>query len=290
MRPLRAQTPIDVQPSSYLSTLTFGHLLLVALVQGITEFLPVSSSAHLVLIPVFTGWEDQGLSIDIAAHLGSLGAVAVYFRKDVSDLVHGLVVAACWQPDGNSRLALLLAVASVPTILVGALLISLNTGPFRSIEVVAWATLVGAIALFVADRMTLCPRNTHNMSIKHAVIIGLAQVLALIPGASRAGVTITAALLCGCERREAARFSMLLSIPIVLAAGAFSAFQVAVQGEAALTHAALTSAALAFAASYATITLMMEWLRRSSYMPFVVYRAILGIGLLWWLYGNDNFL
>ncbi len=262
----------------------------MALVQGITEFLPVSSSAHLVLIPAVTGWTDQGLNIDIAAHLGSLAAVAVYFRSDVSSLASGVMVAVLWKPDGNSRLALLLAVASVPTILVGAFLVALNTGSFRNAEIVAWATLAGAIALLVADRMTLRTSTTQNMSIKHAILIGLAQILALIPGASRAGVTITAALLCGYDRREAARFSMLLSIPVVLAASAFSAFQIAARGEVALTYAALISAALAFAASYATITLMMQWLRNASYMPFIVYRAILGIGLLWWLHGSGNFL
>jgi len=150
--------------------------------------------------------------------------------------------------------------------------------------------LAGAIALLVADRMTLRTSTTQNMSAKHAVIIGLAQILALIPGASRAGVTITAALLCGYERREAARFSMLLSIPVVLAASAFSAFQISLRGEVALTYAALISAVLAFVASYATITFMMQWLRKASYMPFVIYRTMLGIGLLWWLYGSDKLL
>jgi undecaprenyl-diphosphatase len=128
------------------------------------------------------------------------------------------------------------------------------------------------------------------MRISHALVIGLAQTLALIPGASRAGVTITAALLCGYERREAARFSMLLSIPIVLAAGSFNAFEIASQGEAALTQAALISAVLAFVASYAAITFMMEWLRRASYMPFVIYRVALGTGLLWWVYGSSNLI
>ena len=262
----------------------------MALVQGITEFLPVSSSAHLVLIPAVTGWTDQGLNIDIAAHLGSLAAVAVYYQKDVFCLARGVMAALCWRPDGNSRLALLLAVASVPAILAGALLVSLTASSFRNAEIVAWATLAGAIALLIADRMGLRTSNTQSMSIRHAIIIGLAQILALIPGASRAGVTITAALLCGYERREAARFSMLLSMPVVLAASTFSAFQIAARGEVALTYAALISAALAFAASYVTISLMMQWLRRASYMPFVIYRATLGIGLLWWLYGSGNFL
>ena len=169
-------------------------------------------------------------------------------------------------------------------------MVSLTTSPFRNSEVIAWATLAGAIALLVADRMTLHTSTTQNMGVKHAVIIGLAQILALIPGASRAGVTITAALLCGYERREAARFSMLLSIPVVLAASAFSAFQIALRGEVALTYAALISAVLAFVASYATITFMMQWLRKASFMPFVIYRTMLGIGLLWWLYGSDKLL
>ena len=270
--------------------MTLAHLLLVALVQGITEFLPVSSSAHLVLIPVLAGWTDQGLNIDIAAHLGSLGAVVIYFRQDMYNLVRGVLLALRWRPDAGSRLALLLAVASTPTILMGALLVNLNAGLFRDVEVIAWATLAGAMALLVADRFTLRPRSTKDMSISHALVIGLAQTLALIPGASRAGVTITAALLCGYERREAARFSMLLSIPIVLAAGGFNVFEIAARGETALTQAALISAVLAFAASYAAITFMMEWLRRASYMPFVIYRVALGTGLLWWVYGSSNLI
>lgn len=270
--------------------MTLAHLLLVALVQGITEFLPVSSSAHLVLIPAVAGWADQGLSIDIASHLGSLGAVIVYFRQDMYKLVRGILLALRWRPDAGSRLALLLAVASTPTILVGALLVNLNAGLFRDVEVIAWATLAGAMALLVADRFTFTSHSPKDMSISHAFVIGLAQILALIPGASRAGVTITAALLCGYERREAARFSMLLSIPIVFAAGGFNAFQIAAQGEAALTHAALMSAILSFAASYAAITFMMEWLRRASYMPFVIYRVALGTGLLWWVYRSSNLI
>ena len=270
--------------------MTLAHLLLVALVQGITEFLPVSSSAHLVLIPVLAGWTDQGLNIDIAAHLGSLGAVVVYFRRDMYNLARGVLLGLLWRPDAGSRLALLLAFASTPTILVGALLVNLNAGLFRDVEVIAWATLTGAIALLVADRFTLSPRSTKEMRISHALVIGLAQTLALIPGASRAGVTITAALLCGYERREAARFSMLLSIPIVLAAGGFNVFEIAARGETALTQAALISAVLAFVASYAAITFMMEWLRRASYMPFVIYRVALGTGLLWWVYGSSNLI
>ena len=238
--------------------MTLAHLLLVALVQGITEFLPVSSSAHLVLIPVLAGWTDQGLNIDIAAHLGSLGAVVVYFRQDMYNLVRGVLLALRWRPDAGSRLALLLAVASTPTILVGALLVNLNAGLFRDVEVIAWATLTGAIALLVADRFSLRPRSTKEMSISHALVIGLAQILALIPGAS--------------------------------AAGGFSVFEIAARGETALTQAALISAVLASAASYAAITFMMEWLRRASYMPFVIYRVALGTGLLWWVYGSSNLI
>ena len=264
--------------------MTLVHLLLVALVQGVTEFIPVSSSAHLVLLPTVTGWVDQGLNIDIAAHLGSLAAVIVYLHRDIIGLIRGSANIFLGRANADGRLTLLLVVASTPAILVGGILVNFNANLFRNIEVVAWATLIGAAVLMAADKLSPRSRVIRDMTVKEALGIGIAQILALVPGASRAGVTITAALFCGYERREAARFSMLLSIPIILAAGGFNAAQLAVQGEIALTQAVLLTAALSFLASYIAINLMMEWLRRASYMPFIIYRIAIGVSLLLCIY------
>ena len=260
--------------------MTLAHLLLVSVIQGITEFLPVSSSAHLALIPSATGWVDQGLNIDIAAHIGSLGAVILYLRQDLVSLVKG-------EANQDSKLLLILLVASAPAIAAGALLVQMDANLFRSIEVIAWATLIGAIALLLADNFTLQLRNINDMTFKHALLIGCIQILALIPGASRAGVTITGYLLCGYTRNEAARFSMLLSIPVILAAAGFNAVQIINEGEVALTKSAVVTVFLAFLTSYVTISVMMSWLRRASYTPFIIYRLGLGLLLLWWIYSGS---
>tara|TARA_B100000315_G_scaffold207884_1_gene202810 strand:- start:620 stop:1432 length:813 start_codon:yes stop_codon:yes gene_type:complete len=264
--------------------LTLAHLLLVALVQGVTEFIPVSSSAHLILLPTVTGWVDQGLNIDIAAHLGSLAAVIVYLHQDIICLLRGSANILLGRANADGRLILWLVVASAPAILVGGILVNFNANLFRNIEIVAWATLIGAAVLMVVDKFGPKSRVIKNMTVKEALGIGIAQILALVPGASRAGVTITAALFCGYDRREAARFSMLLSIPIILAAGGFNAAQLTVRGEIALTQAALLTAALSFLVSYITINFMMEWLRHASYMPFIIYRIAIGVTLLLCIY------
>ena len=267
--------------------MTLAHLLLVSVIQGITEFLPVSSSAHLALIPSATGWVDQGLNIDIAAHIGSLGAVILYLRQDLVRLVKGASKAFTMETNQDSKLLLILLVASAPAIAAGALLVQMDANLFRSIEVIAWATLIGAAALLMADNFTLQLRNINDMTFRHALLIGCIQILALIPGASRAGVTITGSLLCGYTRNEAARFSMLLSIPVILAAAGFNAVQIINEGEVALTKSAVVTVFLAFLTSYVTISVMMSWLRRASYTPFIIYRLGLGLLLLWWIYSGS---
>ena len=152
--------------------MTLAHLLLVSVIQGITEFLPVSASAHLALIPSATGWVDQGLNIDIAAHIGSLGAVMLYLRQDLVRLVKGASKAVTMEAHQDSQLLLILLVASAPAIAAGAFLVQMDANLFRSIEVIAWATLIGAIALLLADNFTLQLRNINDITFKHALLIG----------------------------------------------------------------------------------------------------------------------
>jgi len=264
-------------------SLSLVQIVVLALLQGLTEFLPISSSAHLILVPVLTGWPDQGIEIDIAVHVGTLGAVLLYLRIEVLATCRGLGGLLCRRQGGEERLALSLVVATLPLLLAGGLLALLGaTEALRNPVVIAVATVAGAVVLYAADRWCRTADGLADIGAGRGLLIGLAQVLALVPGASRAGVTITAARLLGLERREAARYSMLLSVPAILAAGGYLGLKLAEAGDARFGLAALAAALLAFLAALIAIWLMMRWLQRASYTPFVLYRLLLGLGLAWW--------
>jgi undecaprenyl-diphosphatase len=261
------------------------QLIVIATVQGLTEFLPISSSAHLIVIPRFTNWQDQGLGVDVAVHVGTLGAVAVYFRRDIGAMLAGLVAAASGRPThAGARMAGLLIVATIPVVVVGGALHALGfEESLRRVDVIG-ATMAGfGVLLFVADRAGTTVRRLEHLGARGAIFIGLAQVLALVPGTSRAGITITAARILGFERRDAARFSMLLSIPTIAGAGLLKGVDLYRSGDVDLGLSAAFAAALAFLVALASIAVMMAWLRRAGFTPFVVYRVIAGAALLiWW--------
>ena len=260
------------------------HILILAVVQGITEFLPISSSGHLILTSQILGWPDQGLIIDIATHIGTLFAVLLYFWRDILLMLSGLSRQITGRSGPGTRLALYVIVASIPVFLAGYFgkdFIGLN---LRSAEVIAWTTLGFGILLWVADKFGMTLRTIEHLSWGGVLFIGLAQVLALIPGTSRSGITITAARLLGMERREAARFSMFLSIPTIIGAGVLSGYDLFKAGDMALGLDALIAAALAFLTAILAIWTLMQWLRRSSFTPFVIYRILLATGLLYWVY------
>lgn len=269
------------------------HIVVLALIQGITEFLPISSSAHLVLVPVLTGWPDQGLVIDVAVHVGTLLAVILYFRRDVAEMGLGFVRLLAGGREREARLALQLVIASVPAFGAGLLLHELAGTLFRPegvnvvfvTAVIAWTTIGFGVLLWLADRFCISVRRVEHLGYGDAILVGLAQALALIPGTSRSGITMTAGRVLGLERAEAARFSLLLSIPVIAGAGALAAKDVYDAGDLVLGQDALLAAALAFVSALAAIALMMRWLRRASFTPFVVYRLLLGAGLLYYLYG-----
>ena len=258
------------------------QILVLAVTQGVTEFLPVSSSGHLALLPAVFGWPDQGLLLDVAVHFGTLGAVCAYLRGDLRRVLRALASPGA-RDAAARRLALHLAVATCPVAVAGLAVFVAAGDVLRDAEVIAWATIGFGLLLYVADRAGGAARRLDGMTLWDALGIGVCQVFALIPGASRAGVAITAARLLGFDRREAARFSMLLSIPTVLAAAALAAAGLARADAAAWRDAAL-AAALAFAAALAAIALLMRWLRRSGFAPFVVWRLVLGAALLAWLH------
>ena len=256
------------------------HLVILALVQGLTEFIPVSSSAHLILpAQVFGGFEDQGTGIDVAAHVGSLGAVMLYFRREVAGLLVGAGQVARRRIGPEGRLLLLLAAATVPFLIVAvALALSGAADALRDPVVIAWASIGFGVILWAADRT---PQRVAHLPERFgaAVTIGLAQCLALIPGTSRSGITMTAARFLGYDRTQAARFSMLLSIPTIAASGLYLATDLGEGGGTALAPALLV-AALSFVAAYLAIGLFLRLTRSVSYTPFVAYRIALGIALL----------
>ncbi len=261
------------------------HLIVVAVVQGLTEFLPISSSAHLILVPLAADWPDQGPTIDIAVHLGTLGAVMLYFRQDVASMFFGLLALLRGRFDGNAQLFLLIVLGTLPALAVGYVLVSRGyLVHLRSPMVIAWATVLFGLLLWGVDRMCLRVNRMEQLGYGGILLIGVAQTLALIPGTSRAGITITAARGLGYERPDAARISLLLSIPIILAAASYASLGVVRSGPLALGLDALIAAALAFVTALLAVALMMRWLRHASYTPFVIYRLVLGAGLLYWVY------
>ncbi|WP_238365077.1 undecaprenyl-diphosphate phosphatase [Mesobacterium pallidum] len=270
--------------------MTLYHLILVAVIQGITEFLPISSSGHLILLPGLTGMQDQGQAIDVAVHLGTLGAVVLYFWADVRGAVLGLPRLLTGRVDTpGARLAFLLSVATVPVILAGlALKLTGLDEALRSVAVIAWTMLGFGVVLWVADRCGPSVKTEADWSLGDAVKLGLWQAVALIPGTSRSGICITGARFMGYDRHGAAKISMLMSIPTILASGVLLGAEVATDPAiGGQWRDILVGAALAFGAALLALTLMMRLLRSVSFTPYVVYRVVFGVFLLWWAYGGS---
>ncbi|MEO9902570.1 undecaprenyl-diphosphate phosphatase [Nisaea sp.] len=260
------------------------HLAILALVQGITEFLPISSSGHLVLVPYMMDWKDQGLMLDVAVHVGTLGAVMVYAWREIGMMLTGFWKLVRGRVDQGTRLMLQLIVGSIPVVIAGYTLNKYAGGMLRSVEIIGWTTLGFGLLLGLADRVGMTVRRLEHMSYGGALAIGMAQVLALIPGTSRSGITMTMARFLGFERADAARFSLLLSIPAIAGAGTLSGIELWQSGDVSLTRDAMTAAGLAFGSALVAITLMMTWLKHAGFMPFVVYRVLLGALLLYMVY------
>ena len=257
--------------------MTHFQIILLSLVQGLTEFLPISSSAHLILVNRWLGYADEGLLFDVAAHCGSLVAVVVFFRRDLLAIAGNRPVMDLDQLPGH-RVGLWLVLATIPIAVIGLTCADLIESQLRSTLVIGWSTLIFGILLGVADRFAR--GRDRELSLPMTVSIGLSQVLALIPGASRSGVTITAGLFLGLTAEKAARLSFLLAIPAVGAASAFGLLQVSQQ----IAHVSLADFALAVAVSggsaYLCIALFLKAIVRIGMMPFVWYRLVLGAVLL----------
>ena len=283
--------------------MTFLQLLIIAIVQGITEFLPISSSGHLILIPHLTDFSDQGPLIDVAVHVGSLLAIIVYFFKDVLVLARGgfasigVGVKAPNAP-AERRLFWWIVLGTIPAVAFG---LAIKLGAFNSIaevffnitiidgdlmssirftDLIAFNLIFYGILLGVADRVGREVKQFEDMSWRDGLIVGIAQALAIIPGTSRSGVTMTAARFLGYKRVEAARFSFLLSIPAVAGAGVLIVPEIFEQGTA-LAWDALVAGVLTFIAAFATMAFLMNFLKRASMLVFVLYRVAMGAALLY---------
>jgi len=257
--------------------LSLFTLIFLALIQGVTEFLPISSSAHLILAPDAGGFEDQGVLIDLMAHMGSLVAVLVYFRKDVGAVLSGQSALMRGRMNEGGKLALLIAAATPPVIIVGgAVYLAGFVEALRSPVIIAWAMVIFSVPLWAADHFGRRSVTTQTLSFKGAALIGLAQVLALIPGASRSGVTMTAGRALGMTRTEASRFSMLISIPVTAAFGLAALIELARGAEAGINLMdGLLVAVFSFFAAWAAIAVLMKFVGRIGFLPFVVYRLAL---------------
>lgn len=266
--------------------MTLFHLFLVAAIQGLTEFLPVSSSGHLALLPTITGAPDQGLAIDVAAHVGTLFAVVAYFWADVKIALGGTLRLMQGRIDTpGAFLALCLVIATLPVALVGAALkLTGLDEALRSVAVIGWAMLGFGLVLYWADKTGAQDRVTEQWRLKDALAMGLAQALALIPGTSRSGITITAARKLGYDRESSAKLAMLMSIPTIAASGLLLGVDVMQEAHWAVARDGLIAAIFAFVAALLALTLMMRLLRSVSFTPYVIYRVLLGILLLIYAY------
>ena len=266
--------------------MSMTQIFLLAIIQGVTEFLPVSSSGHLNLLHGLTDLPDQGIIIDVAVHAGTLLAVMIYFRHDVLRLLHGgieiLNPQSAKKPSENKIAAIQIIIATLPILPVGALLVLTGwIDLLRDPKVVAWATIIFALPLFLADHFRQSNISVAATGWRGATIIGCAQIFALIPGASRAGVTITAARTLGCTRQDAARFSMLLSIPVIVIFAGLGLMDLLVAGDLTLIGNAALAAVLAAATALVSIHLFMKMTAKLSLLPFVLYRLVLGASLLY---------
>ena len=260
------------------------HLAVLAFIQGITEFLPVSSSAHLVLVPKFLDMPDQGLLLDVAVHVGTLGAVMLYLWRDMISMLSGIGQVMRGRNAPGIRLLGFMVLGTLPVIGAGFAMNSYYPEGIRSIEVIAWATLGFGVLLLITDQIGMTLRRIEHLGFGDVLVIGIAQVLALIPGTSRSGICMTAARVLGMERADAARFSMLLSIPAILGAGTLKGYELWKSGDAALTSDAFVGAGMSFIMALIAIALMMAWLKRASFTPFAIYRIILGGALVGYTY------
>jgi len=257
------------------------QIIILALVQGLTEFLPISSSAHLILVPLFTNWQDQGLAFDVAVHVGTLTAVLIYFRSEwTSMLIQGLAALKSRQLNDDAKLGWGVVIATIPVGLVGITCKSLIEDHLRSPLVIAATTIIFGLLLGWSYAKGVRQRSEYTLSLLDCLLVGCGQALALIPGTSRSGITITVALMLGLSGKAAARFSFLLSIPAILLPGLLLSKDLAESGMPVDWNSLLVGAFISGIAALICIHFFLKLLDKIGMLPFVIYRLLLGIGLV----------
>ncbi len=254
------------------------QLVIVSLIQGITEFLPISSSGHLMLLPLLTGWHDQGITMDMAAHMGTFCAVMLYFRKDVVNFIYEIKELVTLRK--YPKELVLIVVATIPTIVVGGLWSGRGVEMGPSLFIIGLASLIFGAAMGYVDRVQPEKFKRDQMTVLQAFLIGCAQVCALIPGASRSGTTVSMARILGFARDEAFHFSFLMSLPVTAAAGILIFFKAKKFGEVLFTPHFILVASLSAIIGLVAISVIMPLFKRISLLPFALYRVVLGILLI----------
>ena len=245
------------------------EIFILSLIQGITEFLPISSSSHLILVSEFLNFENQSLSIDVSLHIGSFMAVVIYFYKDISNFFY------------NKVLFFKILISSIPVMIIGFFLVKSGLiEKIRNLETIAWTTIIFGILLYISDRFKLEKEIKNNFSYKSAIFIGFLQILSLVPGVSRSGIAITAARLLNFKRIDSAKISFLISIPILGAVSFFGLKNLIMEENGTLTNVNLISILLSFVFSFITIKYFLNYLKRFNLNFFVFYRILLGVIIL----------
>ncbi len=264
--------------------MTLYQIIVLAVIQGLTEFLPVSSSGHLIIIPEFLKWPDQGLEMDVAVHIGTLGAVLIYFWRDIWKMIKGTFHLIQGKIDQGGRVIIFLIIATIPAVIFGTLISAYGHSGMRTLMFIGCTTLVFAILLHIADTMGARHKSLKDMTNFQALLIGLAQAIALLPGTSRSGICMTMGRFLGFERREAARFAFLMSIPTIMAAATHTSYKMHKSHQSFLQKPFLIAASIAFIVGLLAINFMLKWLQKSDFRPFVIYRIFLGSALIIYSY------
>jgi undecaprenyl-diphosphatase len=258
------------------------QLIIISVVQGVTEFLPVSSSAHLILLPQLMDWEDQGLAIDVAAHLGSLFAVIFYFRKDFrSILINGLKITfKSNYAEIDNKLLWFIILASIPALVAGFVFREIISDYMRNPLIISFTTIFFGLLLWLSDIFGRRDREISSMNKKDALIIGFSQILAFIPGTSRSGITMTTGLLLGLDRNTAVKFSFFMSVPIIIAGASYEAINLVQLGNNIDLFNFIITIFLSAVSSLLAIHWFLKFLDKIGMVPFVIYRLVLGITLI----------
>lgn len=260
--------------------MSLSEIIFLAFLQGVTEFLPISSSAHLILPSELFGWRDQGMAFDIAVHTGTLLATILYFRRDLAALFLGWLATFSGKRSVETKLAWFLILATIPTGIAGVFFAGFIETHLRSMTVIAGTTLIFGALLWYADVKGKLVQKMESLGFGQALVIGFAQALSLVPGTSRSGITLTAGLLLGLNRESAARFSFLLSIPLMTLVSLYQGYKFAHTPEYYDFQAIFLGLGISFGSALLCIHFFMRWIQKSGLLPFVIYRLALGLGLL----------